>query len=195
VDGRYDLECLGGTVVAAAQAMKWMQDCARVIVSQTNKPVEWTVPVTGFPVRQEYFVQHFRQIKTVLAGQIIQPSVLDTTDEVLAHKQANAIAPNIVHSLDAAALMVTVCMASKCGVESFGMIHDSYATVPADCGLLSESTRAAFVLLYRDHDVAAHFADCFQSQMPAEAKKPLPPAPVPGTLDVSGVLESTYFFS
>jgi DNA-directed RNA polymerase, mitochondrial len=188
-------DALGGTVVAAAQAMKWMQDCARVVVTQTNAPIEWTVPVTGFPVRQEYFVQKFRQIKTVLAGQVIQPSVLDTTDEVLTHKQANAIAPNIVHSLDAAALMMTVVRAKADGVEAFGMIHDSYATVPADCGKLYEATREAFVSLYRDNDVVAHLANCFASQLPETSEKPLPQSPTPGSLDINGVLESIYFFS
>jgi DNA-directed RNA polymerase len=188
-------EALGVTVVAASRAMAWMQDCARIVVADTEKPLQWSVPVTGFPVCQDYYRREFRQIKTVLAGQLIQPSVLHSTDEVLLHKQVNAVAPNVVHSLDAAALMMTVTLALKDGVQSFGMIHDSYATVPADCGILAHATREAFVRLYRDNDVVAHLKASWDALLPESTERLLPEPPAKGALDINGVLESTYFFS
>lgn len=182
------------TVIAATSAMAWMQLCASVVVSQTKKPLQWIAP-SGFPVRQEYFVTHFKQIKTVLAGRIVQPSVLDVTDEVQTRKQATAVAPNVVHSLDASALVFTVLKAARAGVTSFGMVHDSYAAVPADCSTLAAATRQAFVEMYRDGDVVQHLVSCWEAQLPAETQKPLPEPPQYGTLDINGVLESTYFFS
>lgn len=182
------------TVIAATSAMAWMQLCASVVVSQTQKPLQWTAP-SGFPIRQEYFVTNFKQIKTVLAGRIVQPSVLEVTDEVQTRKQATAVAPNVVHSLDASALVFTVLRAAAQGVTSFGMVHDSYATVPADCSVLAAATRQAFVEMYRDGDVVQHLVSCWEAQLPADTQKPLPDAPQCGALDINGVLESTYFFS
>jgi Autographiviridae RNA polymerase len=178
--------------VAAFDGMAWMQRAVRGVVVQ-NKPVEWVVPSTGFPVRQEYFEMNRRQIKTLLAGSVVQPSVYDATDRVNRIKQANAIAPNFVHSLDAAALMLTVVDAAAEGIEQFSMIHDSYGTVPSDCDLLARCCRQSFAKLYMQHDV---IADLY-SQLAAQYTDPMqcPEPPVKGDLDVSRVLASEYFFA
>jgi hypothetical protein len=63
----------------------------------------------------------------VLAGKITRPSSYTPRHRPDRVKQANAVAPNFVHSLDAAALMMTVALASREGVDNFGMVHDSYA--------------------------------------------------------------------
>jgi DNA-directed RNA polymerase, mitochondrial len=192
---RHIWSSLQETVVAAAQGMKWMQDSARTVALQMNKAVEWTVPATGFRVRQEYYVSNRKQIKTVLAGQVVQPSVYERTQVVLQHKQANAVAPNFVHSLDAACLMLTVVQAKREGLTSFGMIHDSYATTPADCGTLARCTRETFVRFYSEHDVIGSLYSDFCDQLAENAEKPIHAPPSPGSLQIEGVLQSTYFFS
>lgn len=203
---RHIWSALQDTVVAAAQGMKWMQDSARIVATRMSKPVEWTVPGTGFRVRQEYYHSKRIMIKTVLAGQVIAPRVYEKTTQVIQHKQANAVAPNFVHSLDAACLMMTVAQAKAEGVTSFGMIHDSYATVPADCGVLARCTREAFVRFYSENDVIAAFHRDLQAQVDAPDirsgeemvhanKLTIPEPPAKGSLDISGVLDSTYFFS
>lgn len=173
-------------VIAASQGMEWMQKSARLIAG----PVQWRVPSTGFPVRQEYFEMQQRRIKTLLAGTVMRPYAQVPTSKTAAHKQANAIAPNVVHSLDAAALMHTVSDSMAAGVEHFAVVHDSYGTLPADMEILSRMTRQSFVKLYTNHDVAQELFDQFNAQ----TKKPLPPLPPFGQLDVAAVLVSKYFF-
>jgi DNA-directed RNA polymerase len=186
-------ESLTETVVAAAQGMAWMQKAAREIVSEKGKPVIWSAPATNFPVCQEYFVVSSKQIVTMLAGKVMRPRVYEATDTIAIHKQVNAVAPNVVHSLDAAALMLTVTQAAANGLEAFGMIHDSYATVPGDCAVLAQITRQSFVRLYQSHDVIGTLYQQFMAQMEDPAK--CPPPPKLGNLDVSAVLASDYFFA
>lgn len=178
-------------VVGAFQLMEWMQKCARMI-SKTGKAIEWIVPITGFYVRQEYFVTEVKQVKTVLAGRVVQPCIRERTNEVQQYKQANAVSPNVVHSLDAAGLMLTVTQSVTEGVEAFAAVHDSYGTLPADMGIVWRAARQSFVHLYTSHDVIGNLTAQFQAQAPEGGEIPAPP-PL-GTLDVSSVVVSDYFF-
>lgn len=188
-------DSLGTTVRAASEGMAWLQACAELIAG-TNRAVTWTVPVTGFVVTQEYCRQTKQQVKTMLAGSIVQPAVYTNTTDILLHKQMNAIAPNVVHSLDAAALMLTVTQAGAEGIKHFGMIHDSYSTVPADCERLAQVTRRAFVQLYTEQDVVADLWQQLSAQLEAAGSEDkIPPAPAKGTLDLTQVLRSKYFFA
>ena len=184
-------DALGVTVVAAARAMHWLQSYAMQI-SSANSVVEWHVPVTGFHVRQEYYKRFERRVETTLAGRVRISLAEDSTD-VKAHKQANAVAPNIVHSLDAAVLMLTVMESAHEGISHFRMIHDSFATVPADCAKLAEITRRVFVSFYTDNDIPKQLAVQLNTQLPEGAE--IPAMPQYGTLDLSEVLDSKYFFA
>lgn len=185
-------ESLAHVVVKAAEGMTWMQKSARAIV-KNKRPVEWSVPVTGFRVRQEYIKWKEQQVRTILAGSIRRtPVVRLPTDNLDPIKQANAIAPNVVHSLDAAALMITVAQAASDGMESFAMIHDSYGTLAADCSLLASCCRQSFVKLYEAQDVVQSLHEQFAAQVAADDA--LTP-PDKGTLEVSDVLASDYFFA
>lgn len=180
--------------ISAFHGMAWMQACAGVI-ARGGKPVEWTVAPTGFPVRQEYFDAERHQVKTVLCGNIVQPSFYTTTSVVSQHEQRNGVAPNVVHSLDAAALMLTVHLAGAQGIEHFAMIHDSYGTLAADCSLLAHCTRQAFVGMYSQHDIVGNLWAQFTSQVPLEEREDVPPPPARGDLDIGAVLASVYFFA
>lgn len=179
------------TVGGAAEGMQWYQKAARV-VAKDGRALEWRVPSTGFPVRQEYFVMKTSQITTVLAGRVVKPAIYTATEKIELHKQANAVAPNVVHSLDAAALVHTIKQAKDEGVESFSAVHDSYATVPADMAVLARSARMSFVTLYTSHNVVAELYEQFVQQAQGKA---VPPPPAFGNLDVNAVMASEYFFA
>lgn len=193
-------DALQQTVVAAFYGMEWMQRAARAVAGtriirrekRQGQAVEWNVPATNFFVRQEYFVIARKQVKTLLAGKVIQPSVYTPTSKIAAMKQSNAISPNFVHSLDAAALMLTIKAGWDEGITAFACVHDSYGTVAADCAVLARCTRQAFVRLHQ-HDVIGDFYRQLQEQ--AWKAEDVPAPPQPGTLDLSGVLASDYFFS
>ena len=181
------------TVKAAYDAMIWMRQMAQAICKTSKtQPIRWTAP-TGFPVFQEYYKSESRRVATILAGKIIRPRIYTETDKSHAYKHQNAISPNFVHSLDAAALCKTVCLAVDRGVTSFGMIHDSYATVPADVGTLADCTREMFVEMYEKRNVIATFYQELLEQYKGDNHLPTPPKP--GRLDVRQVINATFFFS
>jgi len=181
-------EALKSTVVAAFGAMEWLADCAEAVVPVAGV-VEWTVPLTGFPARQEYWNEKRYTVETVICGQIVSLSQYRATKKPLKQKHKNSIAPNYIHSLDAAALMTTVVMASAEGVESFGMVHDCYASHACDVPALAAATREAFIALYDGVDVAGQL----HKEFSLVATVPSPPTK--GDLDIQVVRDSRYFFS
>ena len=185
-------DAVTATVGGAAEGMAWLQKAARV-VTKGGKALEWIVPSTGFPVKQEYYVMAKSQITTMIAGKVVKPTVYTPTPDIEKHKQANAVAPNVVHSLDAAALVHTIKQAMDEGVESFAAVHDSYATVPADMAVLANAARMSFVKLYSSHNVIQQLYEQFAAQAPPDKKVPKPPAL--GQLDVNAVMASEYFFA
>ena len=103
-------------------------------------------------------------------------------------RQANGIAPNFVHSLDACHLMMTIIKAKdKYGIEDFSVVHDSFGTHACDIEQLGIILRETFVDLYGDTNVLETFKQ--------EQKLELPDLPKFGTLDIKEVLDSEFFFS
>lgn len=183
-------EAISETVVAARDAMEWLQKVSR-IVSHEEKPLNWTAP-TGFKVQQAYPETKINRVSTQIAGSILKLNLREELNTLDKRSQAQGISPNFVHSLDAAALMFTVDACLACGLESFGMVHDSYATVAADTDTLRECLRQSFCQMYQ-LDVLAAFRDEIQEGLPDGVE--LPPLPSKGTLDISLVLKSDFFFA
>ncbi len=185
-------QAIGETVVAARVAMKWLKDVARLL-SASGLPVSWTAP-SGFPVCQAYPEMKMRRVKTMMAGSVVKLALSEEDKLKLdKHGQANGISPNFVHSLDAAALMFTVDAALACGLDSFAMIHDSYGTLAADTETFRECLRNAFCSMYNGQNVLQNFADEVKVALPEGVT--LPPVPPMGTLDITQVLQSDFFFA
>jgi DNA-directed RNA polymerase len=179
-------------VKSAFACMDWLQAEVKALAEE-NKCASWTVPATGFRITQRAFALTSDQIRTMLAGKEYRPRAYKETDQVNVKKQIQSVAANVIHSLDAAALMLTVQIASSDGVECFAMVHDSYGTLAADCEVVAQAARRAFAKLYIQHDPLASLGANFETQGGAVDPSLVPPQP--GTLDVSQVIGSTYFFS
>jgi DNA-directed RNA polymerase len=161
------------TVVKAGECMDWLRDVAREIAKGTKgkkgrpgKCVTWTVPVTNFRVRQEYF--HYDDSErgyTAFRGIPSRPRIYRATDEIDTDRQADGMAPNYIHSLDAAALMITVARTSQEGISSFGVVHDNFATVAGDYHVLARETRRSFVQLHRGQPSESEEADRLDEQV------------------------------
>lgn len=177
---------VGEVVIAARAAMDWLQKCARIAVKE-GRPVEWVTP-TGFTVKQRYMKLRQREIEAKLDGRRIRPLLTEPTSALDANRNANAVSPNWVHSLDASHLVETVVLARDNGIASFGAVHDSYATLAADANLMYHCLRKAFVSLYASNDVA----EMIRRDLGGEA---LPPPPPKGTLDITQVERSDFFFA
>nr|WP_281397195.1 DNA-directed RNA polymerase [Kaustia mangrovi] len=177
---------IGEVVVAARDAMDWLQKCSSA-VSKTNSPLIWDTP-DGFRIFQGSRVLNIVQIETQLAGRF-RLNVGNFTDKIDSRKQRNSVAPNFVHSMDAAHLRDTVRRAFDEGISAISVIHDDYGTYAADTGKLHRIIREAFVSLYEDNTPLADFKSAHES-----ADIHLPPLPKTGDLDINEVLNSRYFF-
>lgn len=180
-------ESIGNVVVAARQAMNWIQQCAAK-VAKTNNPLIWWTPI-GFPVLQDRKKILSRQIRTELAGQF-QILVGTPEDKMDVLKNKLGSSPNFVHSMDACHLMLTCQKAVEYGVSDFAFIHDDYGTHAADTDTLHRAIREAFVELYEANDPLVDFK-IFNEDRSGII---LPDPPSRGTLKLTQVLESEYFF-
>lgn len=177
-------KAIADVVVKSREAMTWLQQSARQLIKEGNHDISWTTP-SGFPAIQTYWEQSQHQIRTKLCGGAVLKLKLDTpTPDSNRHK--NGIAPNFVHSLDAAHLTLTVNACQDAGITSLAMIHDDYGTHAADAPRLYEIIREQFVQMYTDYDVLKLFHQAYPQ---------LPPPPEAGDLDIRKVLESKYFFA
>lgn len=187
-------EGIGRVVIAARRAMDWLQEVAR-IASRDEKPIIWTTPA-GFHVKQKYVKSKVKDIRTLWGKERIRVKLglaIDT-DDIDKRRQANGIAPNFVHSMDASHLMLTVDKCLKAGIRSFAMIHDSYGTHAADTDTLAKLLREAFIEQYQT-DVLQAFLDQLKQQVSPEVAKELPPVPPKGNLNLEAVRDSLYFFA
>lgn len=183
-------KAIGEVVVSAREAMDWIRDVVGRI-TQEGYPTIWTTP-SGFIVFQQYPSVHSRRITTHIDGTLIKPSYNeDDYSKVDLRRSKNGSSPNLVHSLDAAALSKTIhkCIKSE-PMRDFCMVHDSYGTQARFVPDMARILREEFVDMYQKHDVLKEFKDKAE-----EVVGEIPEPPKRGDLDISNVLKSKYFFS
>lgn len=180
-----------GSVAFSAQAgMTWLQECAKLL-AETNRPIAWTAP-SGFKVFQGYWETRTKRIETIFGGTRIQLGLRADTGTISKRSQANGIAPNFVHSLDAAHCVKTINKCAERGLTGFCMVHDSYGTHASQVETLNASLREAFVEMYSENGC---LLSKFKNELEGEYGVTLPPPPSPGSLDITEVLQSRYFFA
>jgi DNA-directed RNA polymerase len=141
----------------------------------------WKTPITEFPVVQNYrkpvsdrtLLKHGdEQLKVVIENW--DQSVLDKDSQRL------GASPNIVHSLDATHMMMTI---DQCGFN-IAPIHDSWGCVAGNMSTLFATVRSTFVQLYGEdplHSILTQL-DCLDLE------------PERGSLDVAEILNSDFAF-
>lgn len=201
-------EAVSVTVVAAVDAMKWLQGAAKLLAAEVKDkktgeilkpclPVHWVTP-DGFPVWQEYRKKDTTRLNLMFLGSFnLQPTVnRGTKKELDRHKQESGISPNFVHSQDGSHLRKTVVHTHrKYGVMSFAVIHDSFGTIPADAEYLFRGVRETMVETYRDNDVLLDFYEQFKYQLHESQRDKLPELPKKGKLNIEDILYSDFAFA
>lgn len=185
-------EAIGQVVIAARDAMEWLQEVAKV-VSEADIPLRWTTPI-GFKARQEYLKVSTKRVCTFWGSTRVELTLATDTDKMDSRKQANGIAPNFVHSMDGSHLMKTVLACKAQGITDFAMIHDSFGTHACNSDILAVTLRDTFVEQYSG-DVLEAFRTEVVSQLSEELQAKLPPVPLKGNLDLEAVKLSKYFFA
>lgn len=184
---------IGEVARAAIQAMGWLQKSAR-LASSEMVPVKWWTPC-NFPVLQAYKATKPHRVETKLLGSVFKPSLYSETGELDKHRQANGVAPNFVHSIDASHCMMTIHIAQQLGIHNFAMVHDSFGTHAADAEDMWWCIRKAFVEMYSQTDVLEDFKEDLKATLPVVRHVDIPELPEKGDLDIHLVEESEFFFA
>lgn len=173
---------------------EWMRKMG-VAIAQSSGQIKWKTPL-GFTMYQRYYNNTRERADLVLSGKKFQPTVwtMDKTSPNV-RKHGNSLSPNIIHSLDATAMMMTVNACAAQGVTAFAMVHDSYGTHAADMLTMAQTLRQCFYQMFSQTDLLAEMEQQLSAQVDEKHQKDLPDTPTKGTLPLDAVLESRYFFN
>lgn len=181
-------QSIGEVVVAARQAMRWLQKASSQ-VAKVNGKVDYVSPL-GFPVHQRALKTEIVTVATKINGRT-QLKVNCVTDEVDLRKIKQWSAPNFVHDFDATHMLMVVNAANAEGVGSFAMIHDDFGCHARHVQRFQEIIREQFVALHSEPALDWLYEQ-FRAQVPENTV--IDPPPSCGALDLSDVLRSPYFF-
>jgi DNA-directed RNA polymerase len=201
-------ESVSVVVVAAVEAMGWLQSAAKLMASTVKdkktkevlKPcmaVHWITP-DGFPVWQEYFKPEKRRVDLMFLGTHRMEATVNVRDskEMDPKKMESGVSPNFVHSQDGCHLRKTVVKAHEAyGINFFALIHDSFGTIPSKAGAMFKAVRETMVETYEDNDVLADFREQFMEQLHETQLEKMPATPRMGTLDLKLILQSDFAFA
>ena len=190
------LESLGITFKETQQCRLWLSNVANLIwacqPSETRSAFSWTTPL-GLIVRQPYRKGREFNLFTPYGFTKIQ----GTTIEPANRKQLSALAPNLIHSLDATHLAMTAIEMQKQGLTMMA-VHDSFWTYACDLPQLSRVLREQFVALYEHYDPLWELKEQWEELFYFDLRRHgvrLPDPPQRGKLVLREVLNSKFFFS
>lgn len=177
-------------VVSADTAFRWIKGVAKMAASG-GRPLVWVTPA-GFPVWHYYAHHPIKKVNVRQEAIVIQMKVSSPSNKMELKDQLSGVAPNFVHSLDGANMMLCLSTLEKEGVVAVTCIHDSFGTHASNMGLLSQCLRASFVAMYEQTDPMEDFREYCQSVTPDEV---IPSVPPKGSLELGDILHSSYFFA
>lgn len=177
------------TATAADDIMKFLVDVAKISAKE-NINLVWTCPI-GVKIIQRYPNWADSSIATEFHRVYWRDPAKDTTQQISRFKQANAIAPNFIHNLDACHLYMTIMVAYETlGITDFCLAHDSYGVHAGYMEEFKPIINEQFVVLHRINWLEK-FADDASKLFETE----IPELPYVGTFDIEEVLKSPYFFN
>ena len=184
-------EAISEVVSSARQVMDYVQTLSK-IYSDHNQPLEWVTP-TNLLVRQLYPNTKKFRIETRINGSVLKLNFRKQIENTVnKRKSSQGSSPNYIHSLDAAALTFCVNRCLDEGIESFAMVHDSYATHSPNMEKLNNILREEYVRMYTEHDV---LRDLYERAVAKFPDVDIPEPPEKGSFDINEILESDYFFA
>lgn len=173
----------------ADAVMEWLQAAADSM-SRREKPVVWITP-NGSKVVQWYRQMTRSQVRTIAGTGTATRRIpyITSNDLIDKRKQVSSVAPNVVHSFDAAHMMMTTVEAAAQGADSFAMIHDSFGTHAGSMGMVAQVTRQTFHTIYSEDQLR----NLWETMRGFDEN--VPPPPPTGDYNIDTVLTSEYFFS
>ena len=179
--GKHLFKAIDEVIPATSRGMKYLSEVGKELGGLG--PMHWFNPATGMLVYHEYTKHKDRRVRVRSAG-ISVTTVREQTTETRASNMASALAPNFIHSLDAAHLTMTALEMQRLGLDMVG-IHDSFGTHPSDVPTLHKVLREQFLALY-----TLPILEDFKAQVKSSL-----PIPETGSFDLELVLDSEFMFS
>ena len=161
------------------KVMRWIESEVSKAIKRGSQELTWVTP-SGFRVTQRLMKMAHKIVELKLLGRC-RVKVLDGEKGVDLRHHKNATAPNLIHSLDASLLHLSVDKFDA----PISLIHDSVLCRATDMSHLSTLVRDTYMHLFAEHDFLKDFAQAIG----AESEPP-----IIGDLEPSTVIESTYFF-
>jgi DNA-directed RNA polymerase len=169
-------------VPGCLDVMKWIEDeVSKRIREEKDDKLIWVTP-SGFVVVQRIMKKKITRLKLQLLGRC-DISVASDSKEVDLNRHKAATAPNLIHSLDASLLHLSVQKFN----HPIALIHDSVLSRATDMDELSVIIRETYMHLFAERTYLKEFA----SQIGANKDNP---PPIIGDLKPESVINSTYFF-
>ncbi len=149
-------ESIPDVAVAASKIMNWLRTIARTL-AKAGLGMAWTSPA-GFPVVHE--IREPKEVRIATADRRITIHKEDQKRKIDWRKQVDGVVAHLVHSLDAAHMMLTVNRLHSYGLRHFAMVHDSFGVHAGDVDLLNRVLREEFVGMYSELVMANFFMEC-----------------------------------
>ena len=192
----------GGAIVELSRAIKASLDRAleepnkgktylKTLASKANelnKHLSWTTP-SGFKVVHYYNKVSTRRSLAKLFNNK-ELTFFVRTNDVDTKAALQAIAPNFIHSLDAAHMFLCIYRLAFIGITNLCMIHDSYGCHANYVDDMNEIIRQEFLVMHRDNALIK-----LKKELENLLGITLPAVPERGDLDLESVLDSDYFFA
>ena len=174
-------DAINNEIPGPMQVMAWIEKEVGNAFKRGETQLKWTTP-SGFVVNQKIQKFKLHQVKTMLFGETKKVYLAHDIDEPNVNKHKCATAPNLIHSLDASLLHLTVLRWDA----PIALIHDSVLCRATDMSSLNTIIRETYKHLFAENDFLTDFA----KQIGAETEPP-----IIGDLKPENVMASTYFFS
>ena len=155
--------------------------------------LQWHTP-SGFHVIYEAYFTRQLDIEVAVPGYVnehgrsrVKCVLQIPTEKPDVQKYQAGVAPNYIHSQDAAHMAITI--ANWDG--SFGAVHDSFSTHACDVEDLAELTRNSFYAIY-NHE---NYYEVIREEFLHGDVEFTDDLPVLGKLNIEDVLDAQYFFN
>ena len=183
---------INDTCVGPLKTMKFIQKLTDHILSTGETCTRWTTP-SGFPVLYEVWRQKNITVRSTIRGlgqighSIKIPYITSNGDLLPCRRSfASGCSPNFIHSMDAAHMAKVIQSFSG----DFGAIHDSFSTHACDVNKLIDHTKWQFAMMYNSQNFFTAIEQMLlETREGYELKQP-----ELGSLDISEIISSDYFF-
>jgi DNA-directed RNA polymerase len=172
--------------------MNFIRACMAALIDNDVTPF-WMTPI-GFPVRMRYENYDVITVSTRIGAKAKVLSLRQENGVQSKRKALNGGPANYIHSLDGFGGLLghTVNLCAANGINHLGSVHDQILSLSGDYMKVSSCVRAATVDIF-SRDLLNEFRQMVLTSLPSSVT--IPSVPEYGSLDVSQVQDSDYYFN